>query len=353
MHVGRTFAVSYERLDASDPTDELARALLARAACFAPGEPIPRSLLQKTMGPLTLSGGFIARWRRALRHVRLSQLANRADDALARLSDLGLLETMESGALRLHRLVAAFVRVATTDDDAQQAVEASISAEAGRANRAGDPRAIADWLIHLRFVTDRAQSRGDKQGALLCNTLGYHLQQAGDLAGARPYFERALAIYQELLGESHPDTATSLNSMGYLLQTMGDLTAARPYFERALAICLEVLGEKHPDTATQLNNMGFLLQAAGDLAGVRPYYERALAIYQAVLGESHPDTARSLNNMGGLLKAMGDLAGARPYYERALAILHDRLGPDHPDTQLVRDNLESLRDAPQSGAKQS
>ncbi len=37
--VARTFALSYERLDTTDPTDKLAVALLARSACFAPGEP--------------------------------------------------------------------------------------------------------------------------------------------------------------------------------------------------------------------------------------------------------------------------------------------------------------------------
>jgi hypothetical protein len=33
----------------------------------------------------------------------------------------------------------------------------------------------------------------------LGNTLGYHLQMIGDLAGARPYYERALAIFEQVL----------------------------------------------------------------------------------------------------------------------------------------------------------
>ena len=55
---------------------------------------------------------------------------------------------------------------------------------------------------------------------------------------------------------------------------MGDFPAARPYYEQALAIRREVLGEHHPDTATSLNNLGSLLQAMGDLA-CRPPLLRA------------------------------------------------------------------------------
>ena len=49
QHVARTFALSYDRLDPADPTDASALALLARAAYFAPGQPIPRDLLLATI----------------------------------------------------------------------------------------------------------------------------------------------------------------------------------------------------------------------------------------------------------------------------------------------------------------
>ncbi len=122
----------------------------------------------------------------------------------------------------------------------------------------------------------------------------------GNLAEARPYYERALAIREKALGPDHPDTATSLNNLGYLLQAMGNLAEARPYYERALAINEKALGPDHPDTATSLNNLGALLDSMGNLAEARPYYERALAIREKALGPDHPDTATSLNNLGAI-----------------------------------------------------
>ena len=81
-----------------------------------------------------------------------------------------------------------------------------------------------------------------------------------------------------------------------------------------------MLGERHPDTATSLNNLALLLEAQGDYAAAKPLYEQALAIRKAVLGERHPDTANSLNNLAVLLEAQGDYAAAKPLYEQALAI---------------------------------
>ena len=163
------------------------------------------------------------------------------------------------------------------------------------------------------------------------NNLALLLQAQGDLAGARPLYERALAIREKALGPEHPHTATSLNNLALLLKAQeGDFAGARPLYERALAIREKALGPEHPHTATSLNNLALLLQAQGDLAGARPLYERALAIREKALGPEHPDTATSLNTLAWLLQAQGDLAGARPLYERALAIYEKALGPEHP-----------------------
>jgi hypothetical protein len=61
-----------------------------------------------------------------------------------------------------------------------------------------------------------------------------------------------------VLGPEHPDTATSLNNLAGLLYAQGDLAGARPLYERALAIREKVLGPEHPNTATVRNNLSIL-----------------------------------------------------------------------------------------------
>jgi tetratricopeptide (TPR) repeat protein len=330
LHVARTFALSYDRLDGANPTDALALAILARVAHFAPGEPIPRALLLET---LDLGEGDL-------------EAALQAEDALARLVELGLLEGEAEGGLRLHRLLASFVRGLVSDDQgAQLAVERALLAELSRrSDQLGYLGQLPTLRVHLRAVTDAAQTREDEQAATLCSRLGYYLREVGDYAGARPYYERALAIREKVLGPDHPDTAHSLCILGLLLQDQGDYQTqtARPYFERALRIQEEVLGPDHPHTALSLNNLALLLRAQGDYEVARAYAERALAIYEKVLGPDHPETATSLSTLGLLLQDLGDYEAAQSYLERALAIQEEVLGPDHPVTAICLNQLAWL-----------
>ena len=340
LHVGRTFLVSYERLDPDDATpqnvDGPALWLLHASAHFAPGEPIPRDLLRQTVSDQRADKPPSPAAREGTR-VGVGV-------GVQRLVNLGLLEQEADGALRLHRLLARFVL--ENDDElgmtTRHAVRQTLADEAGKINDSGDPRPLLPWQVHLHHVVDEAGEELDEQAALLCNQLGSHLQITGDLVRARPYLKCALAIHEEVLGPTHPDTARSLNNLGGLLQAMGELAGARPYYERALAIDEVVSGPAHPETAHSLNNLGVLLQVMGDLAGAHPYLERALAIHEGVLGPDHPDTARSLNNLGYLLQAMGDLTEAQPFYERALAIRKRTLSSAHPDTASSLNNLGGL-----------
>ena len=74
---------------------------------------------------------------------------------------------------------------------AREGIEGAVERALGAANNSGDPRPLRGVENHLRHVVDRAAEREDQDSALLCNRLGYYLNMSGDLAGARPYLERA------------------------------------------------------------------------------------------------------------------------------------------------------------------
>jgi tetratricopeptide (TPR) repeat protein len=224
LHVARTFAASYRRLDVSAEIDALALALLARAAHFAPGEPIPRDLLLATVD------------------LPDKQAERQAQRALRRLLALGLLELDDADAPTLHRLLARFVQDTAADDAAQAAVERVIIDHTGNLGTTAIPAAWFPVLPHLRHATDEALKRADEQAATLANNLGYCLNTMfADYAAARPLFERALAIDEAVYGPDHPDVATDLNNLALLLQDQGDYAAARPLYDPNFAPITDTL----------------------------------------------------------------------------------------------------------------
>jgi tetratricopeptide (TPR) repeat protein len=318
--LAQTFALCLGRLDRERETDRVAISLLARMGCMAPGEAVPRDLLAGTLGE-------VKPLRRA--------------DGLRRLGAVGLVEEGE-GWLRLHRLLVHFVRQEGLDPEAQPAVAralVSCGEDAERGHLTGP--ALAAVIPH---VVDVAAAAGGNMGderlaAELCTAAGQALQYAGDLRTARPWFERALAICERVLGPDHRHTTTSLNNLGLLLHAQGELAAARPLFERALAICQRVLGPDHPMTALSIDCLGALFHDQDELDAAGSLHERALAIRERVLGPDHPDTAASLSSLARVLHRNGELDAARSFHERALAIRERVRGPDHRDTAISLNGL--------------
>ena len=70
----------------------------------------------------------------------------------------------------------------------------------------------------------------------------------------------------------------NIQEFGRLLQRQGDLARAQSTQERALAIFEKVLGPEHHYMAAGLHDLACLRLDQGDLAGARPLIERALAL---------------------------------------------------------------------------
>src|SRR5439155_19577108 len=74
----------------------------------------------------------------------------------------------------------------------------------------------------------------------------------------------------------HLLTAASLNNLALLKQDQGELADAKPLYERALMIRRDWLGPDDRETAASLNNLALLLQALGEFDDARPLYREAL-----------------------------------------------------------------------------
>ncbi|NEQ81057.1 MAG: tetratricopeptide repeat protein, partial [Moorea sp. SIO2I5] len=174
------------------------------------------------------------------------------------------------------------------------------------------------------------------------NNLAALYSRQGRYQQAEPLYQQALQLFKRLLGEEHLDVATSLNNLAFLYESQGRYQEAEPLYQQALDLRKRLLGEEHPDVATSLNNLAFLYSSQGRYQEAEPLYQQALQLKKRVLGEEHPSVATSLNNLAFLYESQGRYQEAEPLYQQALQLKKRVLGEEHPSVATSLNNLAAL-----------
>lgn len=197
--------------------------------------------------------------------------------------------------------------------------------------------------VNLRFAQLSEETNGQNEAtADAYNNIGVVYDDLGEYDKALEYYNKALEISKEVLGENHRDTAASYNNIGVVYGKLGDSDKALEYFIKALEIRKEVLGENHSDTASSYGNIGIVYWNLGDYDKALEYHNKALEITKEVLGEKHRYTASSYNNIGNVYDDLGDYDKALEFHNKALEIQKDVLGEKHPDTAMSYLNIGSV-----------
>lgn len=175
----------------------------------------------------------------------------------------------ENHTLSIHRLVQAVQRDRIEPETQRQWAENVVRA----VNQVfpDDIHDTAMWPQCLRYL-DQAQACNTLirqymlqliEAASLLTRTGWYLYEHASYSIAEPLYQRALAIREQQLGETHPNTASSLNSLATLYQDQGKHTEAEPLLKRALAAYEQELGPTHPNTQTIRENYASLLRSMG------------------------------------------------------------------------------------------
>jgi CHAT domain-containing protein len=177
------------------------------------------------------------------------------------------------------------------------------------------------------------------------NQQAYQLYQQGKYNEAIAIAERVLEMRRKLLGDQHPDVATSLNNLAFLYSSQGRYSEAEPLYIQALEMARKLLGDEHPHVATSLNNLALLYRSQGRYSEAEPLLRQALEMRRKLLGDQHPDVAGSLNNLAGLYWSQGRYNQAESLLIRALEMSQKLLGNEHPVVATSLNNLARLYDS--------
>lgn len=165
----------------------------------------------------------------------------------------------------------------------------------------------------------------------------------GDLAGARRFYEEALALHaseeplrRKVLEATSPDNRVlmqinelagevmMLNNLGLIADQMGDFKAAQQFYDRALQSGAGFKGSAFADVfgaqmrAVTQANVAQLHASQGQLEQAQGELEAVIKIQRQLGDESRASTA--LANLSGLLYEQGNLELAARYLEQARQI---------------------------------
>src|SRR5262249_13692427 len=136
-----------------------------------------------------------------------------------------------------------------------------------------------------KFAARPEEDRRALAGTYTENDQAFRMYSKGRDREALALVGKALATRCKLLGEDHPDTATSYDSLGLCLGAQGKHAEAEEAHRKALALFKKLLGEDHPHTARGYNNLGLSLDAQGKHAEAEEAHRKALALSKKLLGE--------------------------------------------------------------------
>jgi len=199
------------------------------------------------------------------------------------------------------------------------------------AYRAGDPDGMSTHFARALELFRQAYGSSHPMVARTLSNLGTGATERADYQRARAYFTEASATYEALLGTDHPDRATPLIGLGAVELELGDYHASATYSRTAIEIYETAFGPDYHGLAIPLENLALAHLRQGDAAPARNVGERSQALKEAALGPEHIETARGLLSLAVIYTETGALDEGVAALERAVPIWEGAVGGDHPD----------------------
>jgi DNA-binding SARP family transcriptional activator/tetratricopeptide (TPR) repeat protein len=183
----------------------------------------------------------------------------------------------------------------------------------------------------LQAAYDLAEQVGDRAGqSRVLNFMSYLQYQRGDFSGAAAVAQQALDLATAAGLPS--EIATGLFNKANAARNPGHYQAAIGFYERAVAM-YEELGSGHrARLADCLNRLGAALLLSGAYARARSFVERALTIRRQL--DDRMGIAYSLSNLGLIYYHQGQFALSRKATQEALEIA-SAIGDTHGEGVLL------------------
>jgi len=181
------------------------------------------------------------------------------------------------------------------------------------------------------------------QGIANLNLLAGLQYRQGRLDEAIVNMDRAVAMSRDLLGSSHPGTATLAHNLGLALHRRERFAESESALREAATGLREALGAEHPMVAVAMKSLANTLEAADRWPEADDLYREGIDLTRRTVGPQHRDLAIALHDYGGALLRRGELDRAVPLLDESLAVESALFGSRGPGAGSVLGTMAELR----------
>jgi tetratricopeptide (TPR) repeat protein len=192
--------------------------------------------------------------------------------------------------------------------------------------------------ITVRELLDRAAQGIDGKfpgqeltEAAIRFTIGSAYVQLGEYAEAQKHLERSLALRQQKLGASHPDTLASMDQLAGVYHDRGRDDEAKRLYQKALEFRSARLEPDHPEVLHSLARLALVARQQGRSDEAQRLYKQVIESSRLKLGSDHPDTLRFQHGLAGMYANLGQFVEAESLYKQVIQEQLRKLGADHPE----------------------
>ena len=172
---------------------------------------------------------------------------------------------------------------------------------------------------------------------------GNILLEMNQVQEASNHFERALIIYYNHYGPSHPKVAKALHDFGSILFLKSEEhEEAASLLEEALKLRMDQNGEVSPQFIKTANNLSLIYLKIKKLDEASNLLKKTIKASKALQKEAPDLEYESIKNLGRFHIAFGNIGKAKIYLEKALSYFEEKHGPEYHLSKQCRNLLAGL-----------
>jgi len=160
---------------------------------------------------------------------------------------------------------------------------------------------------------------------------------AKDVDQALDHQEKAVIINERVLGIDHHDTCHSYGNLALFLNTVTKSKMALTYMKRSLYLTCLMGGINHPDVATTYTNIAMMLQDTQKHKEEIEYLTEACKHYEALFGPTSLQIAPIYHAIALAHSQLEQYKDALNYEKKCFAILHVKVGD--ADMRAIESNI--------------